>query len=163
MSRIKSTSVARPFFVPRIRGLRESALWLAGGLATILFVALASYDPGDPAFSVSGDTQTVTNRMGPAGAWFADVAYLLFGGPAYLFPVLVMLGGYLFFRGRERPASAKTVAWRGAGFALTLLASCGLATLHFAAPQLRETAGGVIGQLVGGGFAYVLSPLGATV
>ncbi len=129
----------------------------------ILFVALASYEPNDPAFSVSGDSRSVTNRMGPAGAWFADLAYLLFGQPAYLFPVLVLLGGFLFFRGREHPTSRKAVLWRSAGFALTLLASCGLATLHFSLPLLRETAGGILGQLVGGGFAYVLSPLGATV
>jgi S-DNA-T family DNA segregation ATPase FtsK/SpoIIIE len=44
-----------------------------------------------------------------------------------------------------------------------LVTSCGLATLHFSTALLRETAGGVIGQLVGDGTAYVLSPLGATV
>jgi len=146
-----------------MKGLRESALWVAAGLAVILFLALATYDPVDPAFSVSGESQTVTNRMGPAGAWFADVAFLLFGEPAYLFPVLVLLGGYLFFRGRDQQTSRRAVGWRSAGFVLTLLASCGLATLHFSAPILRETAGGVAGQAVGLGLAYVLSPLGATV
>ena len=85
---MKSTSTAQPFFVPRIRGLRESALWLCVGLAVIFFLALASYHATDPAFSVSGNVQSVQNRMGPAGAWFADIAYLLFGRPAYLFPAL---------------------------------------------------------------------------
>ena len=160
---MKSTSLARPFLVPRMRGLRESALLLSGGIAVILFLALLSYDASDPAFSVSGDGTGVTNRMGRAGAWFADLAYLLFGGPAYLFPVLVVLGGVLVFRGKDRELPKHASWWHGAGFALMLLASCGLATLHFAAPGLRETAGGIIGQLVGDGFAYVLSPLGATV
>ena len=160
---MKSTSVVPPFFVPRIRGLRESALWLAAGLAIILAAALASYEPTDPAFSVAGDQRSVVNRMGPAGAWFADLAFLLFGRPAYLFPLLVLLGGYLIFSGREQQASRNSVLWRSAGFVLTLLASCGLATLHFSAPGLRETAGGIIGQLVGDGFAVVLSALGATV
>ena len=41
-------------------------MWVFAGLAIILFLALASYDPGDPAFSVSADTQTIQNRMGPA-------------------------------------------------------------------------------------------------
>ena len=36
------------------RGLRESALWIFGALALILFVALASYDRADPAFSSTG-------------------------------------------------------------------------------------------------------------
>jgi S-DNA-T family DNA segregation ATPase FtsK/SpoIIIE len=140
-------------------------LWLSGGLAVILFVALASYDPSDPAFSVAGGSRDLANRMGPAGAWFADIAYLLFGRPAYLFPLLVLLAGVLYFRGRETlaPASRRTVLWRSGGFVLILLTSCGLATLHFAAPELRETVGGVVGRLVGDGLAVVLSRLGATV
>ena len=36
------------------RGLRESALWVFGALALILFVALVSYDRADPAFSSTG-------------------------------------------------------------------------------------------------------------
>ena len=79
-------------------------MWVLAGFAIILFLALASYYPGDPAFSVSADTQTIQNRMGPAGAWFSDVAYLLFGRPAYLFPVLVLLGSVLLFRDRNRTA-----------------------------------------------------------
>jgi S-DNA-T family DNA segregation ATPase FtsK/SpoIIIE len=130
-----------------------------------MFFALASYAPNDPAFSVSGDSQTVVNLMGRAGAWFADIAFLLFGQPAYLFPVLVLLGGVLVYRARDsqQPSTPRATVWRSAGFFLTLVTSCGLATLHFSTALLRETAGGVIGQLVGDGTAYVLSPLGATV
>ncbi|NNC66182.1 MAG: cell division protein FtsK, partial [Gammaproteobacteria bacterium] len=130
-----------------------------------MFFALVSYAPNDPAFSVSGDSQTVVNLMGRAGAWFADIAFLLFGQPAYLFPVLVLLGGVLVYRARDshEPSTPRATVWRSAGFFLTLVTSCGLATLHFSTALLRETAGGVIGQLVGDGTAYVLSPLGATV
>jgi S-DNA-T family DNA segregation ATPase FtsK/SpoIIIE len=145
--------------------LRESALWLCAGIAVILFLALASYHATDPAFSVSGDSQMVQNRMGPAGAWFADTAYLLFGRPAYLFPALVLLAGVLVFRGRNvyGRASRAALLWRGGGFILTLASSCGLATLHFFTPDLRETAGGIVGQLVGMGMEQILGLLGATV
>jgi len=145
--------------------LRESALWLCAGIAVILFLALASYHATDPAFSVSGDSQMVQNRMGPAGAWFADTAYLLFGRPAYLFPALVLLAGALVYRGRNvyGRASRAALLWRGGGFILTLAASCGLATLHFFTPDLRETAGGIVGQLVGMGMEQILGLLGATV
>ncbi len=165
MSRAKSSGVAQPFFVPRVRGLRESALWLCAGLAVIFFLALVSYHATDPAFSVSGDSQLVQNRMGPAGAWFADIAYLLFGRPAYLFPALVLLSGLLVFKGRNDRdrVGYSALLWRSGGFVLTLAASCGLATLHFLAPDLRETAGGVVGQLVGAGLEQVLGLLGATV
>jgi len=114
---------------------------------------------------VSGDSQLVQNRMGPAGAWFADIAYLLFGRPAYLFPALVLLSGLLVFKGRNDRdrVGYSALLWRGGGFVLTLAASCGLATLHFLAPDLRETAGGVVGQLVGAGLEQILGLLGATV
>jgi S-DNA-T family DNA segregation ATPase FtsK/SpoIIIE len=54
------------------------------------------------------------------------------------------------------------LAFRATGFVVTLATSCGLATLHFAAAGLPETAGGVLGQLVGNGLANALSFLGAT-
>ncbi|MCZ6586272.1 MAG: DNA translocase FtsK 4TM domain-containing protein, partial [Gammaproteobacteria bacterium] len=165
MSRANPNSAAQPYFVPRIRGLRESALWLCAGLAVIFFVALASYHATDLAFSVSGDNQMVQNRMGPAGAWFADIAYLLFGAPAYLFPALVLLAGLVVFKGRNYRdrVSRSALLWRSGGFILMLAASCGLATLHFLVPGLRETAGGIVGQLVGAGLEQILGLLGATV
>ncbi len=101
--------------------------------------------------------------MGPAGAWFADIAYLLFGRPAYLFPALVLLIGIWAFRGERERVSYSALLWRSTGAILTLAASCGLATLHFVAADLRETAGGILGQLVGAGTEQVLGLLGATV
>lgn len=165
MSRANPNSAAQPYFVPRIRGLRESALWLCAGLAVIFFLALASYHATDLAFSISGDNQMVQNRMGPAGAWFADIAYLLFGAPAYLFPALVFLAGLVVFKGRNyrERVSRSALLWRSGGFILMLAASCGLATLHFLVPGLRETAGGIVGQLVGAGLEQILGLLGATV
>ena len=140
-------------------------MWLCAGLAVIFFLALASYHATDLAFSVSGDNQMVQNRMGPAGAWFADIAYLLFGAPAYLFPALVFLAGLLVFKGRNYRdrLSRSALLWRSGGFILMLAASCGLATLHFLVPGLRETAGGIVGQLIGAGLEQILGLLGATV
>lgn len=140
-------------------------MWLCAGLAVIFFLALASYHATDLAFSVSGDNQMVQNRMGPAGAWFADIAYLLFGAPAYLFPALVLLAGLVVFKGRDYRdrVSRSALLWRSGGFILMLAASCGLATLHFLVPGLRETAGGIVGQLVGAGLEQILGLLGATV
>ena len=150
--------------MPRIKGLKESAFWVLVGLALILLWALVSYDPADSAFTVAGD-DAVSNRMGPAGAWFADVAFWLFGVSAYLFPALVLLAGVLLFRGRD-PAVPRSSAWyKVVGGLLTVATSCGLATLHFSAPTLQESAGagGVLGQLVGFGLTHVLGTLGATV
>ena len=138
-------------------------LWIFSGISILLLLALATYYPTDPAFSVVGDSQNVRNRVGPAGAWFADIAYLLFGRPAYLFPGLVLLAGVQFFRARHALPARPAVFWRIGGFVLLLATSCGLATLHFFSPDMRATAGGVMGQLVGGGLAQAVGHLGATV
>ena len=144
---------------------------ILAGLAIILFLALVTYDPDDPAFSVAGGSQGVSNRMGPAGAFFADLAYLLFGRPAYLFPALVLLAGLLNYRSMKRGKTGSRpdrpvrggAWWRGGGFVLLLATSCGLATLHVFAPDMRATAGGILGRLVGSGLEQVLGHLGATV
>ena len=145
-------------------GLRESALWVFGALALILFVALASYDRSDPAFSSTGQQGPVTNLIGPFGAWLADLFFVLFGLPAYLFPVMLAFAGWALYqeRGNREPIDRRSLALRGLGFALALVTSCGLATLHFAGGSLPNTAGGVLGSLVGDGLASVLSFLGAT-
>ncbi len=150
---------------PRIRGLRESALLILAGLAIIVFLALVTHDPNDPAFSVAGESRVIGNRIGPAGAMFADVAYLLFGRPAYLFPALVVLAGWSAYRygKRSQPPPRFVLWWRTGGVVLLLTTSCGLATLHVVAPDIRETAGGILGQLVGSGLESALGHLGATV
>jgi S-DNA-T family DNA segregation ATPase FtsK/SpoIIIE len=54
-------------------------------------------------------------------------------------------------------------ALRFGGFIATLLTSSALATLHFSPAGFRETAGGIIGQVVGVGMASVMKLLGASV
>jgi S-DNA-T family DNA segregation ATPase FtsK/SpoIIIE len=129
----------------------------------ILLVALVSYNPSDPGFTVAGDSQSVSNRMGPAGAWFADLAFFLFGRSAYLFPLLILLAGVFLFRNQAIAESRSALAHKSVGFILTVAASSGLATLHFSASALRESAGGILGQIVGFQLEHLLGLLGATV
>jgi S-DNA-T family DNA segregation ATPase FtsK/SpoIIIE len=147
------------------RGLREGALWIFGALALILFVALASYDRTDPAFSSTGQTGPVTNLIGPFGAWLSDLFFVLFGGPAYLFPLMLGFAGWVLFQERRsrEPLDRRTSGLRTLGFVLALASSCGLATLHFGGGSLPNSAGGLLGALVGEGLASALSFLGATV
>jgi S-DNA-T family DNA segregation ATPase FtsK/SpoIIIE len=147
------------------RGLRESALIGLGVVAALLFLALISYSPDDPGFSSTGEGGGVRNLMGPAGAWVADALFFLFGRPAFLFPlVLAAACGVMFRHGRvqQLPVSRVNSAVRIAGFVILLVASSALATLHWGAATLRETAGGVVGSLVGSGLASQLHFLGAT-
>ncbi len=147
-----------------LRGLKESAALLLAVVGVVLLVALATYSAQDPGFSFSGNVGKVHNSIGPVGAWVADVLFFLFGRPAFLFPVMLGVACWLLFRratGNESGTRANT-AIRIAGFVVTLMASCGLATLHWSPGQLGQTAGGVIGSVVGGGLASGLQVLGAT-
>jgi S-DNA-T family DNA segregation ATPase FtsK/SpoIIIE len=148
-----------------IKALRESvAIVLAVG-ALVLLTALASYAAGDPGWSFSGDGGAVRNRVGPFGAAIADVLLFLFGRPAYLLPAMMLIAAWFMLRDRMavlQPVTRANAAVRVAGFLLLLAASCGLASLHWSPGSLRETAGGVVGQLAGPNLAVGLKPLGAT-
>ncbi|HHQ14718.1 MAG TPA: DNA translocase FtsK [Chromatiales bacterium] len=151
--------------VPIAHAIREAALWVFGALALIMLVALLTYDPRDPGFSRTGNGDAIHNQIGAAGAWFADISYSVFGGPAFLFPAMVMLAGWLIFSMRDssEPLDRVMLGTRFGGFLLALATSCGLATLHFQNSVLPQSPGGAFGELVGGSLAAVLGNLGATV
>ena len=145
------------------RALREGALFVFGALALVLLLALASFDPADRSFTYTGDSGRIANLIGPIGAWISDLLLALFGAPAFLFPVILAVTGWVLFR----PAAGTTpsranLAFRLAGFVLTLATSAGIATLHFAPRRYPESAGGILGNLVGNGLAHGFSFLGAT-
>jgi S-DNA-T family DNA segregation ATPase FtsK/SpoIIIE len=147
-----------------LRGLRESAALLLAVSGIVLLVALLTYDAQDPGFSFSGGIGEVRNSIGPIGAWVADVLFFLFGRPAFLFPVMLGVACWLLFRraGGGEEQTRANAAIRVAGFVVTLMSSCGLATLHWSPGELGQTAGGVVGEVVGDGLASGLQVLGAT-
>ncbi|MES1195707.1 MAG: DNA translocase FtsK 4TM domain-containing protein [Steroidobacter sp.] len=146
------------------RALRESALFVLGAVGLILLVALISFDPADPSFSTTGEPGPVSNWIGPLGANLAGLLVMLFGRPAYLFPIMIVLAGWMIYRpGSDEAAQSRaSLSFRTAGFLLTLITSCGLATLHFKAHHYPSTAGGVLGEIVGPGLKTGLGILGAT-
>jgi len=147
-----------------VRSLREGTLWILGAIALILLLALITYRARDPGFADTGEPGPVANWIGPIGAWTSDFFFFLFGRPAYLFPVMLALAGWLVHKdqGLGDARSRINTVLRSAGFVLTLLTSCGLATLHWDGSGLPHNAGGVLGDLVGAGSARGLGFLGAT-
>jgi S-DNA-T family DNA segregation ATPase FtsK/SpoIIIE len=144
--------------------LREGTLWVLGAFGLILLLALMSYSPHDAAFSDTGEPGPVNNWIGPVGAWLAGFFFFLFGRPAYLFPLMLAYSGWLVHKDQLLPDARSRVnsLLRAAGFVLTLLTSCGLATLHWDGTGFPNSAGGVLGELIGNGSAQGLSFLGAT-
>ncbi len=139
-------------------------MWVLGAFGLILLLALLSYSPHDAAFSDTGEPGPVNNWIGPVGAWLAGFFFFLFGRPAYLFPLMLAYSGWLVHKDQLLPDARSRVnsLLRAAGFVLTLLTSCGLATLHWDGTGFPNSAGGVLGELIGNGSAQGLSFLGAT-
>ncbi len=160
-----ATRTAGPLSAQVARTLREGALYVFGALALILWVALFTYDPADPGFSQASSSGEVTNSVGRVGAHLSDLLFNLFGRPAYLFTVMVFYAGWMIYREQrtQEHLTRLDVALRVAGFVATLVTSCALATLHFSPVGFRETAGGIVGQLVGQNLAAVMKLLGASV
>jgi S-DNA-T family DNA segregation ATPase FtsK/SpoIIIE len=146
------------------RSLREATFWALSALALMLWLSLFSYHAHDPGFSDTGEPGPVGNWIGPVGAWLSGLFLFMFGRPAYLFPVMLAYAGWLVHKDQALPdvRSRANSLLRSAGFVLTLFTSCGLATLHWDGAGFPDTAGGVLGALIGQGSAKGLSLLGAT-
>ncbi len=85
------------------RSLREGTLWVLGALALLLLLALLSYNEHDRSFLDTGGPGPVHNWIGPVGASVASFFLLLFGRPAYLFPVMLAYAGWLVHKDQALP------------------------------------------------------------
>ena len=146
------------------RALREGALYLFGALALILWYALFTYDPADPGFSHATSDMTVRNGVGRVGAYTADLLFMLFGRPAYLFTIMVFYLGWMLYREQKTQIELTKLDYglRFGGFIATLITSCALSTLHFSSAGFTNTAGGIIGNAVGNSLVSVMKLLGAS-
>jgi S-DNA-T family DNA segregation ATPase FtsK/SpoIIIE len=146
------------------RALREGTALATGVLALVLFVALASYDRGDPGPTFTGSGEPVHNLVGSVGAWFADFLFFLVGKPAFLLPLAGALTAVRVWRSQAVVETGGRVNFmvRVAGFVALLLCSCALAEMHWSPGALRQSAGGVIGMSLGGALVGGLKLLGAT-
>ena len=144
--------------------MREGALSIFVALAIILWFALFTFDPADPTFGQAGGSGEINNGVGRFGALIAGLLFEFFGRPAYLFTLVIFYLGWMIFRDnlRSEVFTRGDLALRSGGFLITLVTSCGLATLHFSDAGFNETAGGIIGQIVGDKLSVLMKMLGAS-
>ena len=150
---------------PVRRVLREGGLIVLATLAIFLLVALMSFDPRDPAWSHSGFGE-VRNLAGPTGAWLADVLFYAFGLMAYLLPLVIAYGGWVYYTwqgGAPRHGLAVMLTLRISGFVFTLTMGAAMAALHFSlGASLPVGPGGALGESVGRALVTAFNFYGAT-
>ncbi len=151
-------------FRPQL-ALLELALLVVALLLGVYLLALLSYHPQDPAFSVTGGGE-VRNAAGLVGAWVADGARYLVGFGAYmLVPALLPLLWRTFHRARQgKPWADLPFAIQWLGVLLLVLCVSVLASINhepLAAPT-GLSAGGVLGLVLAEGMVRLLGALGST-
>lgn len=151
---------------PRLARLLREAWWtLRTLLALFLVIALVSYRRSDPGWSTRGTDVQVANLGGTAGAWLADVLFLVFGYSAWWCVVGLAFAAWQGWRHRESRVEASRwwLLFAPLGLAVLLAGSAMIEYLRLAHHQLAlpGTAGGVLGQVLGGGAAGGTGLVGA--
>ncbi len=163
-------SIAAPTPVPLWRQhlhyrLKEGALIAFGFLCLYLMMALLTYDQGDPGWSHTSSSLQVQNAAGRAGAFSADILFMVLGYFAYIFPLLLGVKAYQVFRQRHEPWqwSGWLFSWRMIGLVFLVLSGAALAHIHFhSVSGLPGSAGGVLGEVLGDLAKRALNVQGST-
>lgn len=145
--------------------LKEIALTLMGVVVIFTTLAMLSYSPTDPAWSVAGTDLEVRNVVGRFGALTADVALMTFGWSAYLLPLgcLYWVLSQLFTRLRLAiDVYNASAAIRVSGLIVATVGLCTLFALHQDGAGLPAGAGGVVGTAIVRLSLLALGALGLT-
>jgi S-DNA-T family DNA segregation ATPase FtsK/SpoIIIE len=122
---------------------------VAFALALMLLIALATFDPRDPApFFKAGADGPARNFIGPFGAFLAELLIpQMFGMAALLLPLVLGLAGWKLFwcRPIEAPYT-KAFGITLLLLALTAFLSLAFGTFRFEGEEVR--AGGAVGQIL---------------
>ena len=155
----------------RIRALMQEARWaMLGFVALVALLALAGYNPADPAWSHAGRGMQVTNPMGRFGAWTSDLLFYLYGAAAWLWVLLPLVLILLGWGARQRALREATDVdprplWLTlAGFLALLLSLSTFAALRFhtSGASLPMGPGGVIGDGLATAIGQLFGFTGAT-
>ncbi|GJL78989.1 MAG: DNA translocase FtsK [Nitrospinaceae bacterium] len=130
-------------------------------LTLFSFLSLITYSPGDPSLNnaVSGKNKVV-NLGGLVGAYISDSLVQMFGTGAFFFPILTLILGWAFIRGKQ----FVHWPWVLCSGVLFLISLCALsaalldADLYFGK---KVQSGGMAGSLLGSFLVHWLNKGGA--
>lgn len=142
--------------------VREGLLLSLIAACAYLALALFTYSPNDPGWSITGTGAPIQNAGGPAGAMLADIFLALFGRLAYLFPALLAYQVWLQLRDRSgTPFDPLILMLRFVGLCLVMVAGTGIAVMQYGitSEALPFSNGGYLGLTVAtaidGTFGYI--------
>ncbi len=144
--------------------LREAVLIITAAITLFLLLALFTHTASDPTWIKIRHVKEVLNLCGKAGAFSSDLSLYLFGYFAYLLPLLMFYGAYLYFHyGNllEEAYISHFILLRVAGFLFIFIPGCAVASLHWILSPPYLSGGGILGQWVGLWMVGVLNVSGA--
>ena len=132
------------------------------GISLFLAISLLSFHPSDPSFTSTSSTPEVENLTGRIGSYLADFLLQLFGGGAFLFPVVILILGWRKFQAQEPSRGLMEIS----GGILFLLGFATLLSLHHETIKgfwgnLTGSAGGIVGSLFSSLLVNNLASMGA--
>ncbi len=134
-------------------------------LALFLVIALISYRRSDPGWTMRGGDSTVANLGGSAGAWLSDVLFFICGYSAWWCVLGLAFAAWQGWRQRESRMAASRwwLLFAPLGLVALLTGSAMIEYLRLAHHQvaLPGTAGGVLGEVLGGAAAAATGLVGA--
>lgn len=143
-----------PVVKPAFRFTQEVILIFTAFLGVVVFLALLTHSPEDPAWSTSGvEGAPMGNSIGIAGAWISDLLYYFFG---YSIWWALLFFAIIWTKAAVRVFRKNVVAlvhWKVClGFILLLASSCALEWSRlYNLEQILPwySAGGLLGRFLG--------------
>ncbi len=145
----------------RLLPVREISLAGLLLLAVFILLAIGSYSPSDPGFSLAKASPEADNLAGVLGAYSADLMLYILGWVAYLLPVSLVIAGIRLVYG-DRDLSWPLLLVRTTGWVSFLFGSCVLLAVHSSSPSLPAGAGGALGLFLGNWGEPVFGTVGLT-
>jgi len=131
--------------------------------ALLWIIALASYEPSDPAwFFSTGAHAAPANFAGRVGAFLAELSFQLFGYAAYLGPAALVIVGWNYFWCRSLDAAGTKIIGAGLLFGcLSAFLGLVLGTLEVSGKSFR--AGGYAGEYLAHQMSEYLNKTGSVI
>lgn len=131
--------------------------------ALIWLIALATYDPNDPAWFFSTGTHDIpANFAGRVGAFLSELSYQVIGYASYLIPAVIAVAGWHYFWCRAIDAVYTKVVGAVMLFACSsAFLGLTLGRIDFGPRAFR--AGGYLGEWLGGFMSEYLSRTGSVI